>query len=202
MSLLLETIQILNGKPQRLDYHNDRLNRSRNQLMCSHADIYLEDYLQIPEEFTKAKVKCRILYGQDIDKIEFSNYTERVFSKFLFHETILDYPFKYTDRSAFDKIKSKLPASTEIIFIKDQFITDTTFSNIVFKHKSGKWYTPSKPLLEGTQREFLLDEEILDERDIKIKDLNDYSHFMLINAMLDFHEYRALDIRMLSKTEA
>lgn len=197
--LLLETIQILNGKPQRLDYHNDRLNRSRNQLMCSHADIYLEDYLQIPKEFSKGKVKCRVLYGQDVDIVEFAHYATKAFTRFVFQETNIDYPFKYSDRSAFNELKSSLEPSTEIIFVKDGFITDTTFSNIIFKNKNGIWYTPSKPLLEGIQREFLLDEDMIEEKDIKVDELNDYTHFMLINAMLDFDESRAVDIGVLNR---
>ncbi len=195
--LLLETIQILNGKPQKLNYHNDRLNRSRNQLMCSHADIYLEDYLQIPEEFLKGKVKCRVLYEQDVDKIEFAHYTKKAFSRFILQETQIDYPFKYTERSSFDKMKANLPANTELILVKDKLITDTTFSNIIFKNKNGKWYTPAKPLLEGTQREYLLDEEIIEEKDIRVDELNNYTHFMLINALLDFDESRAIGVDLI-----
>ena len=198
MSLLLETIQILNGKPQRLDYHNDRLNRSRNQLMCSHADIYLEDYLQIPKEFSKGKVKCRVLYGQDVDKIEFASYAEKAFSKFVLQKTDIDYPFKYADRSAFETLKTHLSPSTEIILVKNEFITDTTFSNLIFKDSSGNWFTPSTPLLEGTQREFLLDKELIEEREIRVKDLQDYTHFMLINAMLDFDEERGIIINTIA----
>lgn len=198
MSLLLETIQILNGKAQRLGYHNDRLNRSRNQLMCSHADIYLEDYLQIAEEFSKGKVKCRVLYSQDVDQIEFTAYSEKSFSKFIFQETNIDYPFKYADRTTFNDLKSALDPNTEIVFIKDDLITDTTFSNLIFKTKEGSWLTPAKPILEGTQREFLLDEGIIVEADICIKNLGDYTHFMLINAMLDFDDERAVSIDILN----
>jgi len=194
MSLLLETIQILNGIPQRLDYHNDRLNRSRNQLMCSHNDIYLEDYLNIPEEFSTGKVKCRLVYGQDVDKIEYSQYEERKFNHFVLQQTNIDYPFKYTDRSAFETLKTQLSSSTEIILVKNDLITDTTFTNLLFKDSSGNWFTPSSPLLEGTQREFLLDEEVIEEREIRVKDLQNYTHFMMINAILDFDEERAINI--------
>ncbi|NOR86416.1 MAG: hypothetical protein GQ527_02280 [Bacteroidales bacterium] len=198
MSLLLESIQILNGKPLRLDYHNDRLNRSRNQLMCSHDDIYLEDYLQIPDEYSKGKVKCRILYGQDISKIEFEPYKEKIFHRYLLQNTNIDYPFKYSDRSAFDLLIKKQETSNCLILVKDGLITDTTFSNLIFKHQNGNWLTPSKPLLEGTQREYLLDEGVINEQSIPIGELENYTHFMLINALLDFDESRAVSVDVLT----
>lgn len=189
MSLLLESIQILDGIPQRLNYHNDRLNRSRNLLMCSHTDIYLEDYLKIPQEFMQAQVKCRILYGQDIDDIEFAPYQPKRFTKFILQDTQIDYPLKLINRSAFQVLKDKLLPTEEIIFVKNGFITDTSFSNLVFKHNNGNWYTPEYPLLEGTQREYLLDEGIIEEVQIRPKDLKNYSHFKLINAMLNFDNF-------------
>ena len=197
MSLLFESIQILDGKPQRLDYHNDRLNRSRNQLMCSHTDIYIEDYLQIPQKFQKEKVKCRLNYGQDVDKIEFADYQERRFLDFKLIDIDFHYDFKYDDRSAFDKLKKSVKESTEFLLVKDGFISDTTFSNIIFKDLNGQWLTPNHPLLEGIQREYLLDEGIIEEAEIRAKELKNYTHFMLINAMLNFDEKRAYDIGML-----
>lgn len=197
MSLLMETIQILNGQVQRLDYHNDRLNRSRNQLMCSHADIYLEDYLQIPDAYKSGVVKCRVFYGQDVDLVDFEPYLPKCFTRFQLKEIEFDYAFKYVDRSAFNQLKSDLPSSTELILTKDGVVTDTTFSNLVFQHRDGKWFTPRQPLLEGTQREFLLDEEVIEERNILAKDLKSYTHFKLINAMLGFDESEVYSIQLI-----
>jgi len=199
MSLLFESIQILDGIPQRLDYHNDRLNRSRNQLMCSHADIYIEDHLHIPQDFKKGHVKCRLNYGQDIDEVEFVKYQEKRFLNFKLTAINFSYDFKYDDRSVFEKLKETAPNTTEFILIKNGIITDTTFSNIVFKNKDGQWLTPNHPLLEGTQREFLLDEGVIEEAEISVADLKHYTHFMLINAMLTFDTKRVYDVGMLQK---
>ena len=198
MSLLFESIQILDGIPQRLDYHNDRLNRSRNQLMCSHTDIFIEDYLQIPQKFQKGKVKCRLNYGQDIDKIEFANYQEKRFLNFRLIDIDFDYDFKYCDRSAFDHLKKTVRKSTEFLLIKNGFISDSTFSNLIFKNIRGQWHTPRKPLLEGMQREYLLDEGLIEEAEIKADDLKHYTHFMLINALLNFEEKRVYDMARIS----
>ncbi|MCK5776487.1 MAG: hypothetical protein KAH25_09930, partial [Bacteroidales bacterium] len=152
MSLLFESIQILDGIPQRLNYHNDRLNRSRNQLMCSHADLYIEDYLQVPQEFQNGKVKCRLNYGQDVDKIEFANYQEKQFLDFRLINIDFNYDFKYCDRSAFENLRRTAQETTEFLLVKNGFISDSTFSNLIFKNIKGQWYTPNHPLLEGTQR--------------------------------------------------
>lgn len=196
---LLETIQILDGKPQRLSYHNERFNRSRKALFCLLEEGFLEEYLQIPMEFQEGKVKCRIEYDVQVRKVEFEIYKERPIDSFHLVESDLVYDFKYADRTAFQKLKAfNPPASglpediTEMIILKEGSITDTSYSNLIFKDKQGKWWTPTKPLLRGTQREFLLDEGMIEEREITRKDLLLYTHFMMVNAMLDFEEKRAV----------
>lgn len=185
---LLETIQIENGQAKRLSYHNERMNRSRHQIICAAGDIYLEEVLKIPEEFQQGKVKCRVLYNEQVSKIEFEHYHERKIDSFHLVETQMTYDHKFEDRQAFQELKSLFLPFSEIILVKNGFITDTSYSNLVFKHKSGNWLTPNTPLLLGTQREFLLDEGIIEESEIKVSDLNQFTHFMMINAMLDFNE--------------
>lgn len=194
MSLLLEAIQILNGIPLRLEYHNERLNRSRHELMCSQNDLFIEEYLHIPEEFSQGKVKCRILYDQEIDCIEFEHYQEREIRSFILKEANIDYPYKYTDRTAFVELKKRLPPNQEVIITKDNCITDTTYSNLIFKDKEGIWHTPLHPLLHGIQREYLLDSGMIIEKEIHKDELANYTHFMMINAMLDFDETRSISI--------
>ena len=196
--LLFETIQILNGKAQRLSYHNERLNTSRNELMCAVSDIYLQDHLEIPEDFSKGLVKCRINYGMEVGKISFEKYQAKVFSSFILQETSILYNHKYSNRSAFNELRKNIDKNTCLILIKDALLTDTTFCNLIFKDKKGQWFTPIKALLYGTQREFLLDEGIINEKEIGVKDLKEYTHFMLINAMLQFDEVRSLPINLIS----
>ncbi|NPD47663.1 MULTISPECIES: aminotransferase class IV [unclassified Lentimicrobium] len=192
---LLETIQIHNGQAKRLSYHNERMNRSRHQMMCAMGDIYLEEVLKIPEELRKGKVKCRVLYDEQVSKIEFEHYQERRIDSFHLVDTQIIYDHKFEDRQQFNKLKSGFLSSSEIIMVKNGFITDTTYSNLIFRDKNENWLTPSTPLLLGTQREFLLDEGIVEESEIKVSDLDQFTHFMMINAMLDFDEERAIDIK-------
>lgn len=192
---LIETIQINNGQAQGLSYHNERMNRSRHQMICAIGDIYLEEVLKIPEEYQQGKVKCRILYDEQVRKIEFEHYRKRQIDAFHLVKTQLTYDHKFEDREAFNKLKSLFLPSSEIILVKDDFITDTSYSNLVFKHQNGDWLTPSTPLLLGTQREFLLDEGFIEEVEIKVQDLDQFTHLMMINAMLDFDEESAIDIK-------
>lgn len=198
--ILLETIQILNGQPQKLSYHNDRMNRSRNALFCLLEEVFLEEYLQIPMQFQKGKVKCRVEYDEQVRKLEFELYKERKIDSFHLVETRMNYEYKYAERSEFNKLKASLAPSSsplgmsEIILVKEGLITDTSYSNLIFKDQQGKWWTPEKPLLKGTHREFLLDEGIIEEAEIRVQDLERFSHFMMINALLDFDEKRAFEM--------
>lgn len=191
----LETIQVYNGQAKRLTYHNERMNRTRHQVMCAAGDIYLEEVLKVPEDYQQGKVKCKVLYNEQVSKIEFEHYRERKIDSFYLVNTQMTYEYKSEDRQQFNELKSPFPSSSEIILVKNGFITDTSYSNLVFKAQDGRWLTPNTPLLLGTQREFLLDEGLIEEAEITVGDLNQFTHFMMINAMLDFEEKKAISIK-------
>jgi 4-amino-4-deoxychorismate lyase len=76
------------------------------------------------------------------------------------------------------------PEFSDALFVKNGFITDTSFSNIaLFDGK--KWYTPVTPLLKGTKREYYIENKIIFERKIKVANLDKYWKVRMINAMLD-----------------
>lgn len=195
--LLLESIQIKNGKPQRLSYHNQRVNRSREQLFCMNEALFLEEHIEVPIPFQKGLVKCRIIYDEKLRSITFEHYQPRKIKSFYLVSTEMDYSFKYADRSEIIQLKSFYPDSSEIILVKSGLITDSSYSNLIFKDMNGKWWTPERPLLAGTQREYLLDEGLIEETTIKEQDLSKYSHFKLINAMLEMEEGETYDIHHL-----
>jgi 4-amino-4-deoxychorismate lyase len=64
-------------------------------------------------------------------------------------------------------------------------VTDTSIANVAF-YKDGLWFTPKKPLLEGTTRARLLNAGKIIEKDIGVKELKNYSKVALMNAMIDF----------------
>lgn len=98
----------------------------------------------------------------------------------------IDYSFKSADRMQFQKLKSDSEAD-EIIIIKENQITDTSYSNLLFL-KDKIWFTPKTYLLNGVMRQSLLSSKKIEETEITINNIKDFSHFQLINALNDFDE--------------
>ena len=82
------------------------------------------------------------------------------------------------------KLKSK---ADEIIIVKNNHLTDTSYSNVLFK-KGKEWFTPKTYLLNGVQRQNLLKNKKIKEAEITLQNLKEYSHFQIINAMNDFDD--------------
>ena len=67
-------------------------------------------------------------------------------------------------------------------------ITDTSYSNVVFKDSEGKLYTPCSTLLDGTKRQRLLATDIIQEKEIHVNDIHSFVGLYLINAMIDIED--------------
>ena len=74
---LLESILIQDGKIQNIAYHNLRLNQARKVFWPNSPIINLVDFIEIPSQFAKGKVKCRVLYKADIELVEFVFYNPK-----------------------------------------------------------------------------------------------------------------------------
>jgi 4-amino-4-deoxychorismate lyase len=98
----------------------------------------------------------------------------------------IHYTFKSADRTQFQKLKIDSGAD-EIIIIKENQITDTTYSNLLFL-KDKTWFTPKTYLLNGVMRQSLLASKKIKETEITIDNIKEFSHFQLINALNDFDE--------------
>lgn len=97
-----------------------------------------------------------------------------------------DYSFKFEDRKELDKMKMKSKAE-EIIIVKNNHITDTSFSNLLFL-KGKDWFTPNSFLLNGAQRQHLLKQKKIKEAEITLQNIKQFSHFQIINALNDFDD--------------
>jgi 4-amino-4-deoxychorismate lyase len=187
MSLLFETIKIKDKQLCNIDYHNQRLNYARSILLNAQEPWDLLEMIPIPENITAGVYKCRIEYGRYIEKIECIPYVPKNVEKlFIIHTDSLDYPFKYTDRTHLLDLKERIPEPDhhDILIVKNGWITDTSFSNIVF-FDGKQWVTPNTALLKGTKRQFYLDHHMIEEQEIRITDRHKFSKARLINAMLD-----------------
>ncbi|SFV58794.1 Aminodeoxychorismate lyase [hydrothermal vent metagenome] len=179
-SLLFETIKIENGQIENIEWHNQRCNRSRAELFNAKALLNLETFITPP---LRGLYRCRICYKEDIHSIEYIPYTPRVFNKFTIVKSQIDYAYKYNDRKELESLQ-KL-SKDEIIIEKDGLLTDTSIANIAF-YNGKEWLTPNKPLLKGTMRAKLLYNNLLIEKDIRKEELENFSHFALMNAMIGF----------------
>ncbi len=194
MCLLLESIKVKNRKFCNISYHNERFNRSRQELFNSSDTLYLEEIIQIPSTLNKGVFKCRVIYSKQIKKIEFLPYSFTGIQnlKIVFDDNI-NYNHKYSNRDCFDKHLKNNPGFDDILIVKNGLITDTSYSNIVF-NDGKRWVTPSTPLLRGTKRARLLKEKIIFEEKITIKNLQFFEEARLINAMIDLEDCIRLSI--------
>ena len=174
---LLESIRCLDGEVFHLQYHQERFDASRKAL--GFTDPLTLEIIPPP----KGLFRCRVVYAKTIKKIEYIPYTPKKIRSFKCVHSQLDYSLKYEDRTALNQLLSS--EADEIIIIKDGFVTDCSIANLCF-FDGKEWLTPAKPLLKGSTRARLLQEQRIKTRDIHYKELQNFEKIAIINAMLDF----------------
>lgn len=181
--LLFESIRIENGEVFNLKYHQNRVDKSRRELLDLGDKLSLAEAI-LPLDFPmEGLFKCRVSYAEQIEKVEFLEYEIRHPEKIrLVENDKIRYPHKWEDRSEFQKILAQYPDYQEIIITQRGHITDSTWANLAF-FDGKKWFTPDTFLLPGTRRQQLIDAKILKEKTIRAIDLAKFEHFALINSM-------------------
>lgn len=196
MSRLIETLCIRNGEVRNLEFHQERVNRSRWKLFGLKDELDLKTFIEA-RLLSGAEVKCRILYSESFESVEFHPYQIRsVQSIRLVENNEIGYEFKFEDRTAFEPMKDPV-AEDEIIIVKNGKITDTSYSNLVF-FDGKKWIAPNSYLLNGTMRQSLLRSGKITEEAITPEDLGRFFSFKLINAMMDLEESPELDVSIIN----
>jgi 4-amino-4-deoxychorismate lyase len=188
MSLLFETIQVLDGKCPYLPLHDKRIQSSRKELL--NLDTALDISLLDKEatRYRQGKYKMRLFYGQRIDKIEVIPYKPRVLKSLRIIETpSFDYHLKYADRSCLSRLLEKKNEADDIIISINKLVTDSSYANLAF-YDGKDWWTPIKPLLSGTRRAHLIKTGKIKPKEIYVDSINSYKKVCLINAMLDLDE--------------
>lgn len=184
MCRFIETIQVKNRALQRIAYHNRRFNAARSAFFrVPEAD--LQELVTIPDSLDNSVYRCRIEYASDIIKTEFFPYQPRKINTLkLVACNNIDYSFKYADRKRIDELFANRGNCDEIVIVRNGLITDTSIANLIFSD-GVHWHTPLQPLLKGTHRQRLIDENLIREAAITPDDLSKYTHLRTINAMLD-----------------
>lgn len=197
MSLLFETIRVVNKKLQNISFHNERMNRSRFELLGLRNDLNLAELVEIPTDITNEVYKCKVIYSDKIKDVEFRKYTQRNVDKLrlVFNDEV-EYSFKYLDRKQLDDLvrENCKDENEDILIVKNGRVTDTSYSNVVL-FDGIEWHTPKFPLLKGTKRAKLLYDKRIIEKDIMIYELEKYKQIILINAMLEFDPREAKMIK-------
>lgn len=201
MSLFIETIKLENGDYKLLGYHSKRLNNTLLNFFNKKPAINLPEFLPKAKELDEYKrgiYKCRVIYGETIENIEISPYKKRNITRLKIVRRDIDYGFKSTDRKCFSDILEGLSANenTDILIVKNGYITDTSFSNIML-FDGREWITPDTFLLNGVKRQYLLDNKKIKEERVSIGDLKHFKKVSLINAMLEPQEIE-IDMRNIS----
>jgi len=198
MYQLVETIKINNGTPENLEFHDRRMKESLSDLFGIRKCFDLNSICKVPYKLSHGIVKCRIVYDTEIRETTFHPYVIRpVNSLRLIEDNEIDYSYKYADRSSLDSLFEKRGSCDDIIIIKNGYVTDTYYANIVFKSINGDWVTPESCLLKGTRRTCLLEKNLIKETVIRVSDLTYFIEARLINAMIDICDTDGISIRNL-----
>ncbi len=181
MFSFLETICVENGLPKNLFYHQKRVDDTFKRFFHAFKPFSIEKKLAILIIPADGVQRCRMIYEQEIQSIEFIPYIEKKISTLkIVPADKFDYRFKWSDRSYFQLTLAENCHSDEVIFQKNGLIQDCTIANLAFL-KEGIWHTPKNPMHWGTTRNRLIDEHLIQEHDIKVSELHLYSHICLIN---------------------
>lgn len=202
MCRFIESIRVENQEVALLEMHQQRMNRSINSLKKSnpHCLNTLFAQLHIPNHEV---YKWRLVYDENqIYTNEANPYKPIIQSDFeLVEIQSFHYSLKWEKRDFFNKIKQNSPAS-DVIFTQNDQILESSYANLVFHHPEGL-FTPKMHLLNGVQRQYLLKTFRIKERKISIEQLHEYSHFQLINALMNLEHspiYETISIKNLDQS--
>ena len=186
MCRFIESIKLKDGKIHHLDWHQKRVNETFAAHFVDSKPLHLKDLLNSNKLPKQGVYKVRIVYDSTYKTISIQPYTSKIIKSIAFVEVQFDYNFKYENREEI-KMYKDVANSDEVIFMKDNFIYDSSYSNLAFL-KDKQWITPKTYLLNGTTRRRLLSNNQLIESKIKKSDLRKFSHVSFINAMNDLGE--------------
>lgn len=187
MSQFIESIKVEDQKAFLIEFHQKRVNDTFAHFGAQ-GSIDLEKIFKSLEHDEDGLYKLRIVYDLNRNfKHQMIPYAIPEIENFqLVENNSYDYSFKFEDRKEFEKMKTKAKTE-EIIIVKNNHITDTSYTNILFL-KGETWYTPTTYLLNGVMRQHLLKEKKIREAEITLQNIREFTHFQLINSMNDFDD--------------
>jgi len=188
MSRFIESIKLVDGQFLRLTLHQARVNIVFEQLFNSTKPFDLVELLE-KENYPKQGIfKCRIVFDNSVQLIEFVPYIRRKIKTLKLIETHIEPThYKSVEREKINAAFAQKGDCDDIIMVNNGFLSDASYSNIALW--DGKnWHTPTLPVIYGTQRMALLESGKISERPIRKDDLPAYKRIRLFNALIEFGE--------------
>ena len=187
MNRFIETLCILDGVPQHLAWHQQRVDLTFRLKMGYAQPFSIQTVLDQTIFTGTGKIKCTIEYAAEVIDVRFAVYEAmRVRTlKLVEIPDHYDYSFKYADRTLIERLLAWRDDADDILMTRGGWITDTSIANIAFG-TGGRWVTPSLPLLAGTTWKRLVYSGHLIPRPVHVNDLSLFDEYKLFNAMNDF----------------
>lgn len=188
----IESIRVENGVLQNLKLHQQRVNETSKTFSFNKTlDISSLALSKINDDDI---YKFRVLYSENDYSVEITRYKQReIKSLKLVYDNDIVYDYKFENRDALSDLFEKRGDFSDILIVKNGFITDSSYSNIVL-FDGEDYLTPSTFLLNGTMRQRLLDEKRIKEREIKVEDLMNYKRIFLINALNSLEDNLSVEV--------
>lgn len=188
MCQFIETMCVEQGRIINLDYHLERIKNTRKRFWNTKKIVPTDQLLALAAT-QDSRAKLRFTYDKEnIYDLSCTPYKTRKIERLkLLESNDIEYNYKSVDRSEINLLKAQTEPTEEIVIVKQNCLTDTSYTNIALFDGS-QWITPSTPLLKGTRRAQLLDAGRLIEREVLATDLKSFQSISLINAMMDLEE--------------
>lgn len=183
---LLESIKVKDNRIHNLAYHQERISRSLREHLGSSKTIDFDPIMEDIGRLPDILFKLRLVYNDSFLKYEFVPYKMKTIQSLkCIYTSKVDYAYKFLNRERLDSLYGRRGSADDILIIKDNMITDSCYCNVALE-REGSWYTPKVPLLKGTKRQQLIDEEVITEAALSSLDLRNYEYIRLFNAMIEF----------------
>ncbi len=184
MPRFIETIKLQDGEFYNLKYHQSRLEFTFSRFFSGSTTFNLKQELDEIARPMLGLFKCRVVYEEKINKITFQPYTIKPIQSFkLVEANDIEYNFKFENRDQLNDLYNLKGLADDIIIVKNGLVTDSSYANLIFK-RGDDWITPESPLLLGTMRQKLIDENKVKCGTVLIEDICRYEKVKLINSML------------------
>ena len=191
---LVESLRAENGKLFLLDYHQRRMEKSYRHWFGQSCPFDLRKAIELPKQ--EGEHKVRFLYNAGEYATEVQAYKKREIKTLKLVEIgDFSYRFKSTNRTAIDAAFAQRGQCDDVLLIKEGQLTDLSYANLLL-WDGQFWVTPARPLLEGVQRQFLLDQKKIMPKTLSVHDLRNYTHFQWINALNPFDPEKRISLEI------